>query len=63
MARYLLIVNDQYYPSFGTDDWKGTFDSEEAAEEIGKKIIAGDPSQSYDVVDLQKWLELDPVKT
>lgn len=58
MARYLLIVNDQYYPSFGDRDWYGTFESEEDAVAVGNKIRENDHSQSYEVIDLQHWLEL-----
>lgn len=28
---FLLIANDEFYPSLGTLDWKGTFATEEAA--------------------------------
>jgi hypothetical protein len=64
MARYLLIVNDYYYPLPSTNDWKGTYDDKESAEEMGKKLVEEDSMCSaYHVIDLQKWLELDPVKT
>lgn len=31
MKRYLLIINEYYYPGFGTTDWCGFFDTEDDA--------------------------------
>lgn len=53
MARYLLIVNESYYPSEGTGDWVGSYDTWEIAEEVGMSRIDGENGYiTYTVVDL-----------
>jgi hypothetical protein len=51
MARYLLIVNNRFYPRAGTGDWVGSYDTWEKAEEVGKAFLV-DEYKSYTVVDL-----------
>lgn len=52
---FLLIVGDQYYPSSGTGDWRGCF---ETIAEAKINLALKDPS-SYDwyrIVDLRDWV-------
>ena len=51
MARYLLIVNEKFYPARGTGDWIGSYDTWDKAEEVGKGLLE-DEYKSYTVVDL-----------
>jgi hypothetical protein len=54
MKLYLVIAGPNYYPSFGTEDWKKTFATREEAE-AAKSVLA----QEYDwveIVDLKQWI-------
>lgn len=63
--RYLLIAGDTYYPSSGTRDWIGFFDTYEEAESqltysVGKYSDNyidknGNTYDWYHVIDLWKW--------
>ena len=50
---YLLIVNEHYYPSNGTGDWKGCYTTYEEAEEDGKKLV--DEYTDFYVINLKDW--------
>lgn len=53
---YLLIAGDNYYPSSGTEDWRGTYSTYEEAEAALKDIERGDYDW-YEIVDLRWWME------
>ena len=54
--RYLVILNDQYYPRHGTDDWRGTYATPEEARTRVDEWEAEDPYYTGYVVDLQEWV-------
>jgi hypothetical protein len=56
MKPYLLIVNDQYYPSHGTGDWRNTYETEDEAHSQGDLLTKDDEQKSFTVVDLRSWL-------
>lgn len=49
--RYLLISGLQYYPSRGTGDWYGTYDTEEEALKVALSL----KTDWYDIIDLWDW--------
>lgn len=57
MKRYLLILNEQYYPSHGANDWIGCYENEEDAITKGKELKEENSFASYYVVDLMEWME------
>jgi len=59
---YLLIAGEYYYPGGRTSDWKGCFETREAAEAEFKKINKPDENYYQDhvydwseIVDLREW--------
>lgn len=58
---YLLIAGEQYYPSAGTRDWRGCFETQEEAEgqvsidDNGYPVIEGRRHDWYHIVDLDEW--------
>ena len=52
---YLLIVNYYYFPSGGTEDWKGCFRTFEEADSEGQKLVG--KTSYYTVVDLRRYTE------
>jgi hypothetical protein len=68
MKRFLVIANMNYYPSHGTSDWIGAFETREEAEKVIKeaskrrsswhkyKFLTGAEADHVEVVDLQEWL-------
>ena len=53
MAIYLLIVNESFYPSPGTDDWFGSYDTWENAEKAAAlRLWDNDGYTSFVIVDL-----------
>ena len=66
MKYYLLIMGENYYPSGGTGDWKGTYESYQEAKdsfvETGCIYGAyqhkdGTKHDWYDIVDLREWID------
>ena len=58
MKPYLVIRNEQYYPSHGTGDWVDTFELKSEAEDKKKEILenAGPYNDvSVEIVDLRIW--------
>ena len=63
---YLLIAGDCYYPSSGTDDWKGCYETIEEIQEMlekdpddcpeGAVKIDGAPYDWYYIIDLREWV-------
>jgi len=65
MKQFLLIAGYQYYPSKGSSDWVGVYESEEEIESQIKIISKNDTNgyeidgvvyDWYEVVDLRKWM-------
>lgn len=67
MKYFLLIAGENYYPSSGTDDWIGTFETLEEAQNkvypgisriVPKDvfIINGCEYDWYEIVDLREWI-------
>lgn len=67
---FLLIMGSDYYPSRGTGDWQGTYESYEEAEdnvvetETEHYSLKEDTSDNsydyydwYKIVDLRNWTE------
>lgn len=52
---FLLIVNDQYYPSHGVGDWIRCYDDEFDAINEGRRLCSQDEQKSFEVVDLRNW--------
>lgn len=70
MKYFLLIAGEYYYPSNGTGDWIGCFETyEEALSQVkveeydfrGKichaYIVSGSERGWYEIVDLREWIE------
>jgi hypothetical protein len=57
MKRWLVIVNDQYYPSAGTRDWRGCFKTRPEAEAYAATIERD--GNSVEIVDLFQWIDPD----
>ena len=63
MKRFLLIAGDSYYPSSGTGDWLGTYDSKDdiptitrLSDEYHRFEIEGfGKFDWYTEVDLHNW--------
>lgn len=55
MKRFLLIAGVYYYPSEGTDDWIGCFETKEEAEDHMKFLNEGDQYDWHEIVDLIDW--------
>lgn len=56
--RYLLIVNECYYPGWGAEDWIATFKTYEKAEEYWQqKYVDKDEHKmkNYTIVDLEEY--------
>lgn len=49
------IVSDHYYPSSGSRDWQGCFETEEEAENYVKSLELKD-DQSYYIINLADWI-------
>ncbi len=49
---FLLIAGDFYYPSSGTDDWRGCFETEEEAMKKARQLN----KNWFDIVDLREWV-------
>ena len=76
MKRYLLIVNEYYYPSVGPNDWIGFFDTPTEAEEylqsrfnesvedhfIWKDYDSWSKRVAVSIVDIFNEMEKDPKK-
>ncbi len=70
MKKFLLIAGQDYYPGHGTNDWIGTFETREEAENhitktsfeykgrlvFSYKVNNIDPVDWYDIVDLEEWM-------
>lgn len=56
MKPYLVIVNDCYYPSSGTRDWRETYETLEEAENVADGIRLVKPDYSVYVVNLLDWI-------
>jgi hypothetical protein len=58
MKRYLLIQNEGYYPSAGTDDWIACYETLEEAENHRDELKKADPyNRRYQtIVDLFGWI-------
>ncbi len=64
---YLLIAGEQYYPSSGTDDWKGCYETIEEIMDLlkvdpegwGSKpvTINGTDYDWYYIIDLRVWAD------
>ena len=57
MKPYLLIRNEDFYPSGGTGDWIQTFSTREEAEQYIKDKKFNE--EDCVVVDLRTWMEMD----
>ena len=58
MKRYLVIVGDQYYPSGGTGDWVGCYETlGEAKMVAGENIANAEHRVWHEVVDLMEWMK------
>jgi hypothetical protein len=53
---FLLIAGFNYYPDFGTEDWKGTYSTYEEAEKALKDIEHSNYDW-YRIVDLREWTQ------
>jgi hypothetical protein len=53
---FLLIAGFNYYPSSGTEDWRGTYSTYEEAE-AALKDIECDDYDWYEIVDLREWTQ------
>jgi hypothetical protein len=65
MKTYLLIAGDNYYPSIGTGDWIGCFETYEEAfnqieelpdTEYHEYKIGDNEYHWYDIIDLMDWM-------
>ncbi len=60
MKRYILFGGDDYYPSGGTDDLIGSFDTLQEAQEEGNRrnnlaaYINSDQIDWYNILDTQE---------
>lgn len=59
MKPWLLIVNDQYYPSAGTGDWCGFYETEEDAIFEGEDRIRREDGRSYTIVNVYERMNPD----
>lgn len=56
MKRWLVIKNDQYYPSAATDDWLATFADDKLSEaEKMVEDIKDEYSSTY-IIDMWEWM-------
>jgi hypothetical protein len=53
---FLLIAGFNYYPSSGTEDWKGTYSTYEEAE-AALKDIECDNYDWYEIINLIGWTQ------
>ena len=58
MKRYLLIVGYWYYPSAGTEDWIGIYNTYEEAlqkQKTLKENLEYKTADWYSIIDLNNW--------
>ena len=53
--RFLLIAGENYYPSEGTGDWIGCFETEEEAKDHMNLLSVGNRYDWHEIVDLLDW--------
>lgn len=56
MKRFLLFSGDEYYPVGGWEDFKGSFDTKEEAEEfLSQQEVKYDWNQIIDTADMSNF--------
>ena len=53
---YLLIAGDKYYPSAYTNDWRGCFETYEAAEKYLQSYEKWYDYEWFEIVNLEEWV-------